>query len=132
MYSLPATDHPSLNSNLNSSYSKNSIEHIKSADRDKELRQLQEENALLKETLKAVVYNKNSNRLQTEVDELKCLVKMLKEAVLGQQREIIGLKEKLNVNVDKAEQKKKVLAVHPHKLSEIGELETLPPFPLAN
>lgn len=109
-------------------------------DKDKEIEKLREENSMLKDTLKVVISNKTASNLQKDVDELKNTVKFLVSVLKSQSKEINALKQKFG---EKQCERRKVSEsstqsdsswVVPSNLSKIsydlGELETLPPFPL--
>lgn len=92
-------------------------------DCNKEIEKLREENALLKKTLNAVV---NERDLDKDVREMKSIVKALQQAFITQQHEIQELKNKLNERHIESQ-----CTVKPRNkvICDIGDLETLPPFP---
>lgn len=109
-------------------------------DKDKEIEKLREENSILKDTLKVVISNKSASNLQKDVDELKNTVKFLVAALNSQKKEINALKQKVDVKrcedrkVSESSTQSDSSWVVPSNLPRIpydlGELETLPPFPL--
>lgn len=121
---------PNITSSLTSFYAADSTT---SQEKDKEiallkqeLAALNEENSLLKSTLKLVVQdNLNRNGIQKEVEDLKNVVEVLQKALQLQETEMSGLKARLSEQdtFRTTEQLKSLNIV------ELGELETLPPFP---
>lgn len=112
--------------NINSSLGSFQLLDSKAAlEKDKEIARLREENALLKETLKMIVYNKNGNRVQKEVEELKGMVQLFQKALRLQENEIGILKRKL----EEKENSRNVEKFKSLNIVDMGDLETLPPFP---
>lgn len=98
-----------------------------SLEKDKEIARLREENALLKETLKVIVNNKNDNRLQKEMEEVRGMMQLFQRALRLQENEIGNLKRKLEEK--EKENLRSVEKLKSLNIIDVGDLETLPPFP---
>lgn len=91
-----------------------------------ELATLKEENWLLKSTLKVIVNNsRNGDGVQKELQDLKDVMKVLQKTLQLQEREIGNLKMRLSEQ-DSLRTADKLKGLN---IVELGELETLPPFP---
>lgn len=119
---------PVMNS---SGYSMKTVDSMTStAEKDKEIARLKDENALLKETLKMIVYSKKESNVEKDVEELKSTVLFLKRALHIQENEINSLKQRLSekegsVTSNKISDKFRTV----NEVIDLGDLETLPPFP---
>lgn len=91
----------------------------------KEIAKLREENGLLKDTLKMIVQNKNSDSIQKELNEMKNMVRLFQKKLTLQELEIEDLKKKLG-EMDRLKNMEKF---NNFNTIDIGDLETLPPFP---
>lgn len=97
-----------------------------SIEKDKEIARLREENTLLKDTLKMIVQkNQNGDSIQNEIANLKSMVQLFQKALYSQQIEMENLKKKLEER-DMLKNSEKFKRLN---ITDVGELETLPPFP---
>lgn len=119
--------------------------------KDKEILKLKEENAMLKESLKALVDQRKfqpNKSYEDDINELKEVTNKLKNALLGQQKEIDCLKIELrrdkmdykNLMLEKVLAEKKFEAIINKKEAngvkrlnyfdfDLGSLQPLPKFP---
>ncbi|XP_063917503.1 calcium-binding and coiled-coil domain-containing protein 2-like [Zophobas morio] len=148
IYSAESKYTVNLTDSLKNEQQTSHLKHLLSL-KDKEILRLKEENAMLKESLKAIVDQRKFQRSKNyddEITELKEVTKMLKDTVLAQQQELNSLK--LEISRDRAEHKnlmlekimaeKKFEGVNEKKPSgvkrlnldfDLGSLKPLPPFP---
>lgn len=127
-----------------STYEHKKCTHLKQLliDKDQEILKLKEENAILKESLKAIVEQKMTTQKHKchseDVDELKELTSKLKNAILGQQKDIDSMKMEMrkerafnkNLMLDKIMAEKKFEAIF--NKNEATSIKRLPNFDLSN
>lgn len=102
-----------------------SLQTADSIEKDKEIASLREENTLLKQTLKMLVDSKCMSNVQKEVEQLKSMVQFFQKALYLQEKEISNVKHKLEEK-DSLRNTEKFKSLN---IIDVGDLETLPPFP---
>lgn len=138
-----------------STYEQKKSTHLKQLliEKDEEIMKLKEENAILKESLKAIIEQKTTTQKHKchneDIEGLKELTSKLKNAILGQQKDIDSMKIEMrkerafnkNLMLDKIMAEKKYEAICNKTEAtivkrlpnfDLGSLQSIPAFPFDN